>query len=367
MLDFNTFMAQVRQYIRRPLRKPHFLPDALRKAQHLLDMPNLNVAPNPPKLPFWLHNELTIDYLITTKKAELSPFDIQMMFNEYYDNNIDSTFYFTDGSAEKNQVGSAAIGPDFSFKERLSDCCTVFSAEVYAIYRVMIHIKQKHVQQSVICTDSKSTLQALKRTDEVDHPGIFNIHKLVLSLEHDQHVTFLWIPGHSGISGNERADSLAKAGAKLAAPIPEPVALGDILHLTKLRFSSYLQDQWDQNHAEHLYRIKPKLGFWESSNQQSRKKETTLSRLRMGHTRLTHYHLFHRADPPSCETCNVRLSVEHILIRCPALRIERNQIINYLRIHDRTLDLATLLGNPGSNLTDMVLDFVLNSPFSGRI
>ena len=99
----------------------------------------------------------------------------------------------------------------------------------------------------------------------------------MLSLSRDQHVTFLWIPSHCGITGNERADSLAKEGAKLPTVVPEPLAVGDVLHLSKIRFTAYLQDKWEHNHAKHLYTMKPKLQLWDTCNQHDRIREVTLS------------------------------------------------------------------------------------------
>ena len=144
---------------------------------------------------------------------------------------------------------------------------------MYAIKRVILHIKSAHVPQATVCTDSKSTLQALQRTEDLTHPGVYEIHKLILSLRADQHVTFLWIPGHSGISGNDRADSMAKEAAMLPDPEELPVALGDILHLTKIQFSKYLQEQWNNVHANHMFVIKPVLKPWSSCLQRSRERE----------------------------------------------------------------------------------------------
>lgn len=352
---------------RRPLRRPCFVADAVKRARRALDIPCVQVAPNPPLTPFWLYNDLSILHLITNRKAEVSSAEIQMTFQEYKNSNSESTFYFTDGSAHDNMIGSAAVGPNFRFSVRLPDYTTVFSAEVYAIKRVMLHIRDSHIPQATICTDSKSSIQALMRTNDFTHPGVFEIHQLVLSLDFDQHVTFLWIPGHCGIAGNDLADALAKEGASLPAPIVEPLALSDVLHLLNVRYAEYLQRRWEETHANHMYRIKPKLGMWVTCSQQCREREVILTRLRCGHTRLTHCHLFNRSEPPNCESCNMRISVEHILIGCDALTGSRQRITNYLAVHQLTLSLPTLLGNDDPVLTDLVLDFVLQSPYAGEL
>ena len=56
-----------------------------------------------------------------------------------------------------------------------------------------------------------------------------------------------------------------------------------------------------------------------------RRLEVSLSRLRIGHTRLTHGHLMAREVPSICGRCLVRLSVFHVLIECPAYYVPRNR------------------------------------------
>ena len=62
----------------------------------------------------------------------------------------------------------------------------------------------------VVFGDSKSALQAL--LSKCDHPTVQIIMRFLVFL-HTVHKTviFCWLPSHMGISGNERADSVAKA------------------------------------------------------------------------------------------------------------------------------------------------------------
>ena len=350
----------------RPMRRPKVLADAAKEAWLALDLPCVQITHKPPMTPFWLYNDPSILYLFSDKKSNLSFTEIQTAFHEFRSKNSNSVFYFTDGSAHDNKIGSAAIGPDFRFYCRLPDHTTVFSAEVYAIKRVLMHVKDNHIPMSTICTDSKSALQALRRTDDLSHPGVFSVHQLILSLTEDQHVTLLWIPGHCGIHGNDIADTLAKKGALLPNTTPEPLSLSDMFHLLNVRYAEYLQRTWEESHSNHIYTIKPKLGMWNTSSQRSREREVLLARLRCGHTRLTHSHLFTRSDPPLCQSCNVRMSVEHLLIGCQALTPNRRHINAHLNARQLRPTLRTLLGDDPT-ITDLVLDFVLQSPIAGKL
>ncbi|KAE9544361.1 hypothetical protein AGLY_001540 [Aphis glycines] len=46
------------------------------------------------------------------------------------------------------------------------------------------------------------------------------------------------------------------------------------------------------------------------------KDETIINRLRIGHTYAAHNHLMARKNPPICETCEVEVTVKHIIIDC---------------------------------------------------
>ena len=71
----------------------------------------------------------------------------------------------------------------------------------------------------VIFTDSMSTLKALFNL-EFSYPGIESLALTVNNLltSYDVQLTLQWIPGHCDLSGNEKADKLAKEGAKQDQP-----------------------------------------------------------------------------------------------------------------------------------------------------
>ncbi|KAI5742698.1 hypothetical protein M8J77_000213 [Diaphorina citri] len=73
------------------------------------------------------------------------------------------------------------------------------------------------------------------------------------------------------------------------------------------------QNQWNNVPSTNkLKSIRPYIKHWNTSNQDRRIKEVILTRMRIGHTRLTHNHLFTKSAPPICQ-CGAPLSVRHIL------------------------------------------------------
>ena len=75
-----------------------------------------------------------------------------------------------------------------------------------------------------------------------------------------------------------------------------------------------------------MKQIKPNVALWRSSVQKEKQLEVILTRLRIGHTRMTHEYLMStpRVDIPRCGPCNAVLSVKHILCECRMFDIQRD-------------------------------------------
>ena len=96
----------------------------------------------------------------------------------------------------------------------------------------------------------------------------------------------------------------------------------------------YIIGKWQQHWTNltdnfKLKSIRPSVHPW-NSFQGDRRSSVVLTRLRIGHTFLTHrYLLTSGADrqAPMCSTCDVVLSVQHLLVDCPSFTNER-RILN---------------------------------------
>ncbi|GFS77401.1 putative RNA-directed DNA polymerase from transposon X-element [Trichonephila clavipes] len=97
------------------------------------------------------------------------------------------------------------------------------------------------------------------------------------------------------------------------------------------------QESWSQQLDNKLHSVKPVIGAWPVMPM--RRTDVKLTRLRIGHTRLTHRHLLFGEHAPECPSCNVSYTVHHILIDCP--------VFNHHRItffHTSILTLSDLVG-----------------------
>ena len=67
-----------------------------------------------------------------------------------------------------------------------------------------------------------------------------------------------------------------------------------------------------------LAQLKLSLGPCSSCFQRFHRLKVSLSRLHIGHTRLTNGEVMAREAPAVCGRCQVHLSVFHVLVECPA-------------------------------------------------
>ena len=98
-------------------------------------------------------------------------------------------------------------------KSRLNPITSVLGAELYAIERAIEWVKSTgSVGEYLILTDSKSSLQLINKREPKTHKEcITRIQKLLINLRQKEiRIILQWVPGHSGIKGNELVDKLAK-------------------------------------------------------------------------------------------------------------------------------------------------------------
>ena len=166
---------------------------------------------------------------------------------------------YTDGSAFKGTT-FAGYGiylklPDGSSLKHCDACgvnCSNFDAEIKAIISAveLVHqsfeIGERDPCDLVIFTDSKSTLQALNdvtKSNDTNIVGLANtINNLLASF--NINITLQWIPGHSGIKGNDIADHLAKSGTQNEHP-ENPCSMRTTSQMLKNNFKEEWLHRWD--------------------------------------------------------------------------------------------------------------------------
>jgi len=122
-----------------------------------------------------------------------------------------------------------------------------------------------------------------------------------------------WIPSHIGVTGNERADTLANEGSK-----QDQKEVQITFKAAKACIKKTMEDQWER-------RFKAKGGFYldikksEEEKYMTRRDRTTLAQLRTGHSNLAKAYRFRigLADDGNCNLCKIEETVDHIIKICP--------------------------------------------------
>ncbi|KXJ74593.1 hypothetical protein RP20_CCG027586 [Aedes albopictus] len=202
----------------------------------------------------------------------------------------------------------------------------------------------------IILTDSASCLDAL-REGRSNHPWIQSIEKAI----ERQNIILCWVPGHSGITGNDKADELAKQGRnqpQMDISLPAQDAVREI----RRRIWMTWESEWHQNRC-HLRQIK--LTPTQYPDRKCSSEQRVLTRIRIGHTRLTHAHLMNNSDPPMCTYCGYQVTVQHILTECRGLQQYRtncgiNGSLSEILAYDNEAEKAVIKFLKESKLFDKI-------------
>ena len=251
-----------------------------------------------------------------TSKMNVPGDAIRAEFLDHQQIHTGAVHFYTDGSKSRLGVGCAVISSNSTEEARLSDFSSVFTSELSAIIHALIMIFNNIRLNFVIFSDSQSAIVALKQ--------FFPRHPLVVQAQlwlHRIHtryktVKFCWVPAHVGVGGNELADAAAKrASISRDRNVHSPPYL-DLRAPIRDIFMTKWQSRFDAIPSTKLRAVKPYVKPALPLYKKGIIFNRVVTRLRIGHSKVTHDYLLNGIPPPLCIDCGVTLTVLHILIDC---------------------------------------------------
>lgn len=277
------------------------------------------------------------------------PFQIQIWSREEWHEvpkfGQDELIWYTDGSKTDEGVGSGVYGPRTNLYRSLGKTPSVFQSEIYAIEMCLDLIKQRGYNKKVIkiLSDSRAALMALGSYEIKSQIVLCCLNKLI-ELSKINKITLLWVPGHRGIEGNERADALARKGSSGTFIGPDPfcgIPMCNALGWIEKWKEKKALDQWNENPG--IKRAKIFLTEYTSKKtikilSKSKREIRLLTGLLTGHCLLNyHLHKMGKKEDPTCRLCNEEDETpEHILSECQAISCQRQLCLgkSYLGVEE---------------------------------
>lgn len=271
--------------------------------------------------------------------------------------------YYTDASVRNGWAGIAVVRyqphgtttvPKVVRQETIGreKACTVASAEIYAI-RTALEFLRKDRATGWIVTDSQEALRRIdsggrsRKSEAVVQAALREIQVI---RETGHKVKLIWIPGHCGIAGNERAHSAAQ---KMTVPgirtMVEPERrvreYSEVFKLLRKEVEADIPrvfDTWGRyTHA--IDSALPGKHTLQLYNMLSHEDAGILAQARTGHTHLNEYLArIKRVESAACACQGGAESVKHVILQCQMWTAQRQPLKE--AAGERWGDVSFLLG-----------------------
>ena len=214
-----------------------------------MKLTNFRVLPcqNPLEPPWRLSETVVCCDLIISSKKDYNPDVLKLIYTEHIEEaHADSMQVFTDGSKNQNGTGCAYVLNNEENSFKLEKHSSIFTAELYSIFKVLQRIENVHNRNFTILTDSKSSIQAIQNINN-SHPIVSKIQSwLIMMQARYKTVKLCWVPSHINIAGNERADRLAKEVATAEGNIAlVHYPYKDFYPIIKQAICKHWQEKWE--------------------------------------------------------------------------------------------------------------------------
>ena len=183
--------------------------------------------------------------------------------------------------------------------QKISNSTSMFTAELYGVLEAVNYSANATKENILRATDSKSSIPAIQKL----HPRKPIVQKIQKVIRNNNKVfTLCWAPSHIGIHVNEAARELAVQPITQALNKQFELTRSDLKACNKKTCKEKWKEKWSRERPIKLLEITDNVYMLPNSVCENKHWEICLTRLRIGHSKLTVGHYMSR-EPPTCEDC----------------------------------------------------------------
>ena len=336
-----------------------------------------------PNITPWAKYQYTTDDSLSLhiNKSTTNPVISKILALEHIDKNYNEyTKIYTDGSKcpDSGKTGYSVFIPDLGINKtiRTNDNLSVYSTEMIAILTALAEIHKNKSnklikgRKIVILTDSLSSVTSIRNKCS-SRPDLLKQILTTIGMLTDFKIAIVWIPSHVNITGNEKADELAK-NALDKQNIDSNILLGksEIYSLIRQRINKHWQNLWDTLSTYWSTKLNIETNHRLTIYNSSLRKDKIIGRIRMGTTLLPAHCTIQALTGCSqnCNTCGTPEDIEHVIFYCPNFNIERTTMYKKLKSINITDPLnENILGSTSPNTLSIILSFISDIGYEHKI
>lgn len=322
------FELQNTGYVLRPKLKNVCKPYGI-KVKELIDeyglKPEEIIYIKPSVKPYWTLIAPTVSVSLSNQisKTDNSNLIKALALSHYNDNYTGYTQIYTDGSKNPQSgiVSSALVvpGKGYQYSTQITQGTSIYTAELFALKLALTWVISNNIPKTLILSDSLSSLISLQSGNFKSRPDLCNqiVELNTVAVQRKLEVVFEWCPAHVGISGNERADTIAKNA--LSEIFFTDVGLAPSEVYSRIRVK--MKEKWHKYIVREGSKVKTKPNLhsinFKTPGIYSTVVDKEIGRLRMGYSLLPASLGKYYCDlDPSCTTCKVLFNQSHMLLDC---------------------------------------------------
>lgn len=282
------------------------------------------VFPDVPNEQSWFNNNIEVDTEIMAGLKKQSATTTTDLFKQKFKQYEDAVKIYTAAAGTKEKKGIAVVIPQqYELLLKLPTEYSITSAKILATEQAFRFIEESDKSEFVIFSESIEALKAISKNSMKNLLISRITHKVNDLLSKSQKVVhFVWCPEHA--EGIKLAGQAAKKATRLDSTAEMPILHTDLQKAWKNSISAQWEAHWKKTPSK-LSRYRSSSSVSSPANKFDRKNQVILTRLRIGHTNLTHVHLMKKEAQPRCN-CGNLLSVDHILFECSNYDNLRNSL-----------------------------------------